>query len=689
MAKWYKNSDMMMGLAVVAVVGMLIIPIPTFLLDLLMGISIMLGLVTILASMYTKENRDFSVFPTLLLVTTVFRLALNVSSTRLILLKGPAFDGQLIKAFGEFVVGGNYVVGFIIFLILVFVQMIVITKGANRMGEVAARFTLDALPGKQMSIDSDLQAGLITEEEARSKREEMRREADFYGQMDGATKFVQGDVRVGLIITAINIIGGLIIGVVQHKMDLAAAAKLFTLLTVGDGLVAQLPSLMITTATAMVVTRAGSKENLGTDLTSQLFMNPKILWMTSGTIGVFGLIPGFPKLSMFFIAAVMGAVAWSLQRNRQQTENDDKKAANERKPATPERFLDELAVEPLKLEIGFRLLPLVDPVQGGTLLDRVTSLRQKFAREMGMIIPPIRIADNMDLEGNEYAILVGGIEVSRARTFPDKLVALKRPEVTVTIEGETYKDPTFLQDGILIEPSLKNEAEQKGYMVVDPGSIIITQLSEVLRNYATQIMGREEVKMLLDKLKEKYSAVVDEVLKNGSLGIVQKIMHNLLKEGVSVRNMVAILESLADNINRVKDPVQLTEYVRQRLGRQIVSHYETDGHLGIIQVDPEIENIMRSAINYDEKEGRIFTLDPTDHNNIRNAFIISYNESQERSILPVFLCSSEIRMGIFNIMEREVNPRSFAVISFEELPNGINIKQNGQVLLSQEEAIVQ
>lgn len=675
MNEWYKQTDIILGIAVISVVAMLVIPIPSFLLDLLMAVSIMIGLITLLNSMINKNNANFSVFPSLLLITTVFRLALNVSSTRLILLKGPAFDAQLIRAFGEFVVQNQYIIGFIIFLILVFVQMMVITKGATRISEVAARFMLDSLPGKQMSIDADLSAGIITEEEARERREEIRKEVDFYGQMDGATKFVQGDVRVGLIITAINIIGGLIVGMAIRGENLMDALKTYTLLTVGDGLVSQIPSLLITTATGLVVTRSGATEDLGEDLASQLFMNPRILWMVAGAIGVSAIIPGFPKISMLLIAVFLGFLAFTIARNVEEEVKEKKEKEEKEEASRPvDSFLDEISVDPIRLEIGYNLLPLVEKKTGGTLLDQITNLRQKFARELGMIIPPVRIRDNLDLDGNEYSILIGGIELSRTKVFPDYLVALRTPDTKEEIEGDEYEEPTFKVKGVLISSDLKNEAEQKGYAVVDAKNIIITQLTEIVQNNASQIMGREEVKKLLDKVKEKYPAVVEEIEQKTDNATVQSVLHSLLKENISIRNMPLILENIANNAQRIKDPDLLYELVRRPLGRQIVSSYLDEKNiLDIIQVDPAIENIMRGSVSYDESEGKIFAMDPRDQIAIRDALVRAYNEIQAKEYLPIFLVSSEIRSGIVMILEREIPMRNFVVLAYEEIPPSVQL----------------
>ena len=685
MKKWYEQLDILLGIAVVSVVAMLIIPIPAMLLDMLLGISIMIGLITLLTAMYNNKSSDFSVFPSLLLVTTVYRLALNVSSTRLILSDGPAFQGQLIRSFGEFVVAGNYVIGFVIFLILIFVQMMVITKGATRISEVAARFTLDALPGKQMSIDSDLAANIITEEEARQKRDELRKEVDFYGQMDGATKFVQGDVRVGLVITGINIIGGLVVGMVMHNMSAMAAIETFTLLTIGDGLVAQVPSLLITTATGLVVTRASSKDNIAQDISKQLFYNPRVIWIVAATLGASSIIPGFPKLPLLLISAFLGFIAYLIQDKKSKDARRSVSEEKQKQTGATEKFLDEISIEPLKLEIGYNLVPLVSKEQGGNLLEKITMLRQKLAREMGMIVPPIRINDNMDLDGNEYAILVNGIEVAKAKAYPEKLVALNRGKVTEEMEGEPYKDPTFQVDSLLVSTDQREEAEEKGYLVVDANNILITHLSETLKDYTTQIMGREEIKLLLDKAREKYPSVVEEVRKNMNPGAVQQVFHNLLKENVSIRNLVVILEALADHCENIKDTVTLTEMVRQRLGIQIVNQYAQDGKVKVIQVDPLIENELRKAIHFDEKEGRSFSVQPNVQQKIRDALLKAFNSTQQEGDFPVFVTSSEIRMGVFMILERELSTRAFIVLAYEEVPQNIKVEFIAQAIMQSEQ----
>lgn len=691
MKKWYQQGDIMLGVAVIAVVAMLIVPLPAMLLDFLLGISIMISIVALLTAMFNREIADFSVFPTLLLVSTVYRLALNVSSTRLILAKGPAFEGQLIRAFGEFVVGNNYVIGFVVFIILVLVQMMVITKGATRISEVSARFALDALPGRQMAIEADITSGRVTEEEGRRRNENLRREVDFYGQMDGATKFVQGDVRVGLIITAVNIVGGLIIGMVMRGESFSTALKTYTLLTIGDGLVAQIPSLLITTATGMVVTRAGAKNNLTNELSTQMFQNSRALYITAGALFTASLVPGFPKFSLWLISAFLGFLAYNMRQQKKADAEKQEAIQEQGKVGSTERFLDELAVDPLKIEIGFNLVPLLDRKQGGTLLDRITNLRQKMASDLGMIVPPVRINDNLDLDGNEYLILIGGIEVARTKVYPEYLGALTNPNVREEIKPASpdlvVNDPAFGQKVILIEPEKKREAEEKGYIVIDASTMMITHLQETFRAYAPQIMGREEVKLLLDKTKQKSPIVVEEVTKLfPNPGVLLTILHNLLRENVSIRNFPAILETMADYGHRVQNPELLTDIVRQRIARQIVAPYQ-DKNKAIYAavIDPQIEYDVRGNITIDERDGRVLAIDPHYRERLRGVLLEAYNKMQSEGKFPLFVCGSEIRSSIAEIISREISTRSFAVVAYEEIPRDAKFIEMTKVILEPSE----
>ena len=622
---WMQNTDILLGLGVITILVMLVIPLPTFLLDFLMAISIMIGMLTLMVVMFIQRSFDFSIFPSLLLVSTVFRLALNVSSTRLILLQGSAFDGKIIKTFGSFVVGGNYVVGFIIFIILVAVQFIVITKGATRTAEVAARFTLDAMPGKQMSIDSDFSNGIITEEEAIRRRNEIRKEADFYGSMDGASKFVQGDVKVGIIITIINIIGGFIIGMVMRGENFDVALRTYTILTIGDGLVNQIPSLLITTATGIIVTRAVSDENLGKDLAIQLGSQPRALFITAGAIGASILIPGFPKVSIILIAAVLATLAYLLQQSMEEGElkakQEEKEALKERKP---ESVLPLIQVDPLEVEIGYSLISLVDPEQGGTLLDRITNIRRRSALDMGLIVPPIRIRDNMELEPNSYSILIKGVEVGTGTLQVGKLMAMDPGDVKERIEGEEFVEPVFGLKAIWIDPENRDIAERRGYTVVDCPTVIATHLTEIIRRHADEILGRQEVQQLIDNIRNDYPAVVDELIteKKMTLGEIQKVLQNLLREKVSIRNMVTILETLASYSDHTKDMGLLTEYVRVLLSKQICKRYvDKNNTLSVITVDPEIENMISSSIFDDPVEGRVVGMDPVTHRRVMDSLI--------------------------------------------------------------------
>lgn len=673
---WMQKTDILMGIGVITVVGMLVIPLPTVMLDFLMAISIMVGLLTLLVVMFIQRSFDFSIFPSLLLVSTVFRLALNVSSTRLILLQGSAFDGKIIRTFGDFVVGGNYVVGFIIFIILVAVQFIVIMKGATRTAEVAARFTLDAMPGKQMSIDSDLSNGLITEDEARVRRAEIRKEADFYGAMDGASKFVQGDVKVGIVITIINIIGGFIVGMAMRGETFDVALHTYTLLTIGDGLVSQIPSLLITTATGIIVTRAVSDDNLGDDLAKQLGSQPRALFITAGAIGASAIIPGFPTFSVLAIASALAALGYFLQQSRddeiEQARRDEKDA--QMKEHKPESVLPLIQVDPLEVEIGYSLIPLVDPEQGGTLLERITNIRRRSAIDMGLIVPPIRIRDNMELGPSVYSILIKGVEVGSGELQVGRLMAMDPGDVVEKIEGEEFIEPVFGLKAIWIEPENRDLAERRGYTVVDCPTIIATHLTELIKKHADEILGREEVQKLIDNIKNDYPTVVNELIseKKMTLGEIQKVLQNLLRERISIRNMVTILETLASYADHTRDTGVLTEYVRMALSRQICrEHIDKDNNLSVITIDPEIENIISMSVQADPVEGQIVTMDPDTHRRIMDSIIGAYIKARESGQAPLFLVSSRIRSVVFSLLEREMPDA--VVLSYNEVAPDIKV----------------
>ena len=668
---WMSKNDILLGIGVIAVVSMLVLPMPTFLLDFFLAISVMIGMLILLITMYVPRSYDFSVFPTLLLITTVFRLALNVSSTRLILLEGSAFDGKLIRAFGDFVVGGNYVVGFIVFIILVAVQFIVITKGATRTAEVAARFTLDAMPGKQMSIDSDLSNGLITEEEAKRRRKDLQKEADFYGAMDGASKFVQGDVKVGILITAINVIAGFIIGMAIRGESFDTAIKTYTLLSIGDGLVTQIPSLMVTTATGIIVTRAVSDEKtLSTDLSKQFATQPRALMMTAGALAIMALVPGFPTIQILLIAIGLGSLGYVMIRNQKDQEVKEKAQSEQKvsKEKKPESVMPFVSVDPLEVEIGYSLIPLVDPEQGGMLLDRITNIRRISAISMGLIVPPIRIRDNMELESDRYSILIKGVEVGSGQLQIGKLMAMDAGDVVDKIEGSEFTEPAFGLKAIWIDAAKRDAAERQGYTVVDCQTIIATHLTEIIKAHAAEILGRQEVQDLIDSIKKDHPAVVDDLLgsKRLSLGGIQKVLQNLLREHVSIRNMVSIMETLANYSEHTNDPNILTEYVRAALARQICREYSGAGNsLAVITVDPEIESTLRNSIHDDPVEGKVLGLEPEAHEQIMTALLNSYRTARNAGHMAIYLVSPHIRSVTFALLEREV--KDAVVLSYNEI----------------------
>ncbi|MFA5517784.1 MAG: flagellar biosynthesis protein FlhA [Spirochaetota bacterium] len=671
---WMQKGDILMGIGVISIVMMLIIPLPTFILDFLMAVSILVGLLILMIVMFVHRSFDFSVFPSLLLVSTVFRLALNVSSTRLILLQGASFDGKIVRTFGDFVVGGNYVVGFIIFIVLVAVQFVVITKGATRTAEVAARFTLDAMPGKQMSIDSDLSNGLITENEARTRREEIRKEADFYGAMDGASKFVQGDVKVGIVITLVNILGGFIIGMVQRGEPFELALRTYTLLSIGDGLVSQIPSLLITTATGIIVTRAASNENLGDQLGEQLGSQPRALYITAGALGVAILIPGFPKIPLIILSVGMASLAYFLTQAQDEAREHEAIEAKEAsvKDSKPESVLPLIQVDPLEVEIGYNLIPLVDPEQGGTLLDRITNIRRRSALDMGLIVPPIRIRDNMELEPEVYSILIKGVEVATGTLQVGKLMAMDSGDIKEKIDGVEFIEPVFNLNAIWIEPDNRDYAESKGYTVVDCPTIVATHLTEIIKRHADEILGREEVQKLIDNIKNDYPAVVKEIDEKLKLGEIQKVLQNLLRERVSIRNMVTILETLATYADYTREPGVLTEYVRAALSRQITGAYlAEDNVLSVITVDPEIENVVRESIHEDPVEGRIAGMDPDTHEIIVTSLLEAYQRASKMGFTPVYLVSPQIRSVLFALLEREV--QAPVVLAYNEISKNVKV----------------
>jgi flagellar biosynthesis protein FlhA len=589
------RSDVVMAVAVVAIVGLLVVPLPPLLLDLCLALSIASSLMMLLVALNTTDPLEFSSFPSLLLITTLFRLGLNVNSTRLILSKGEA--GEVIEAFGNFVIGGNFAVGIVIFLILIAINFIVITKGAGRIAEVAARFTLDAMPGKQMAIDADLGAGLIDEKEARKRREEITRQADFFGAMDGSNKFVKGDAIAAILVTFINVIGGIFIGVVQRGMPFTKAAADYTILTVGDGLVSQIPALITSTAAGIMVTSAGSNQRVGAIVTGQLGAHPKALFMTAGVLGTFALVPGLPMLPFVAMAGGTALLARLAQKAETQKATAvavaeiEEAAALEEAPAAADPMKDLLQLDPIELEVGYALIPLVDEKQGGDLLERISMLRKQSALELGILIPPIRIRDDIRLPSNEYLIKLRGSEIARAEVMPRFLMALNTGGVVQEIDGMDTVDPSFGMPAKWIAATRRPDAEACGYVVVEPTTVVATHLIEVLKANAAELLGRQDVQEMVETLKKSHPALVDEVVPNKlSLGTLHRVLQRLLKERVPIRDLVTILEALGDAADATKDPEHLCEFARRALGNVIARlHADATGAVRGITIGPRLE----------------------------------------------------------------------------------------------------
>ncbi|MBP2635828.1 MAG: flhA [Firmicutes bacterium] len=675
-----KYSDVMIALAIITIVVMMIIPLPTILLDLLLTLNITLALIIVMVAIYNIEPLDFSVFPSLLLITTLFRLALNVSSTRLILLDGHA--GEVIAAFGNFVVGGNAVVGFIVFVILIIIQFIVITKGAERVAEVAARFTLDAMPGKQMSIDADLNAGLITDKEARDRRRNIQREADFYGAMDGASKFVKGDAIAAIIIIVINIVGGFVIGMLQRNLDVLQALQTYTLLTVGEGLVNQIPALLISTATGIVVTRAASDSNLGSDLTRQIINNPRIFFIACGVLFLLGMIPGLPGVPFFVLSAITGGIGYALIRTQQsevQMEMSQQEEQEKEEVRKPENIVSLLQVDPMELEIGYSLIPLVDVSQGGDLLDRVVMIRRQCALELGLIVPTIRIRDNIQLKPNIYVIKLKGIEIARGELMLDHFLAMDSGAAFETVPGIETVEPAFGLPALWIQETYREQAELAGYTVVDPVSVLATHLTEIIKGHAAEILGRQEVQTLVDSVKQNNAAVVEELTPNLlSIGEIQKVLGNLLREKISIRDLVTIFETLADYAQLTKDTEILTEYVRHALARQISRQYINNNILTCITVDPQLENTIVNAVQRTE-HGSYVALDPKVVQTVINNLTNELPKLTNMGYQPVVLTNPGARLYFRKLTER-VAP-NLTVLSYAELDPKAEVQALGMVKL--------
>jgi flagellar biosynthesis protein FlhA len=672
-----KNSDVFMAVAVVGILVFMVMPLPTILLDLLLSFSITFSLIILLASMYIQRPLELSAFPSILLLATLFRLSLNVASTRIILLngnEGTMAAGKVIQAFGGFVVGGNYLVGIIVFLILVAINFMVITKGAGRIAEVAARFTLDGMPGKQMSIDADLNSGLITEAEARERREIIAQEAEYYGAMDGANKFVRGDAVAGIIITLINIIGGLAIGVFQNDMSFVDAAQNYTLLTIGDGLVSQVPALIISTAAGVIVTRAGAESSLGEEITSQILVQPKAIAVASGVLFGFGLVPGLPTVPFLVLSVLSGGLAYMVFQSIKEGARAEEELKIQEAKAMPTDQFDALPpLDTLAIEVGYGLIPLVDTEQDGQLLDRIKSLRRQIARELGIIVAPVHIQDNMQLKPSEYTILLKGNEVARAELMTNYYLAMNPGTTAEEIDGIPTKEPTYGLPALWIKQDAKENALAKGFTVVDLATVMTTHLSEIVRQHCHELLGRQDVQQLLDNLKDTHPKVVEELVPNLlPLGGVVRVLQNLLQEQVPIRDLLAILETLADWAPVIKDLDVLTEHVRHALARTLTKmHLTPEGKIAAITLGHSLESAISDALQQTE-HGSFLSLDPAIAQRMMNQMAASIEKISSLNYQPVVMCSAQIRYHVKRLVDRFM-PR-VVVLSYDEILSNVEIQ---------------
>jgi flagellar biosynthesis protein FlhA len=676
-----KHTDLLAAGGVVMIVLMLIIPLPPGLLDFFIALNIAAGLAILTATLYLPRALDFAAFPSLLLITTMFRLAINVSVTRLILLHGDA--GHMVQAFGDFVVGGNIVVGLIIFLILIVIQFVVVTNGAGRVAEVAARFTLDAMPGKQMAIDADLNAGQISDEEARVRRDEIGREAEFYGAMDGASKFVKGDAIAAVIITAINLIGGIIVGVAQQGMPMSEAAHTFSLLTVGDGLAAQIPALLVSIATGILVTRSASEKDLGNDIASQIAKNRKAPMVAGAVVCMLALVPGLPKIPFFAVGALFIFMGIRLKKKAEAEEAAQAQAALEAThaeatalPAPRDAAIEALAVDPLELAIGFGLVPLVDASAGGSLLSRVGAVRRQLAADLGVVVPAVRIHDELSLDSHEYVVRVRGTEVARSRITPGHHLAMDPGDAFGQLPGLPTTEPAFGLPAVWIPEAGRAEAEALGYTVVDAESVIVTHLTETIRKHAADLLTRQETRVLLDQLKEHNAAVVDEVVPDVlSVGEIQRVLQALLREAVSVRDLGPIVEAVGDKARLTRDPAVLAEYARQALARRIVAPFvDEEGALHAIAMDPTIEREIADAIAQ-TPDGEVLAMNPDRAHALVSALQVQADHAA--GMRPVLLCSSRVRRHVRQLIEQALP--TLPVFAYQEAPPGLRVETVGIV----------
>ena len=676
------RSDIMAAVGLVSILLIMIIPIPAVLLDLFLAANITIGLLILIISLYIVKAVEFSIFPSLLLTTTLFRLSLNVASTRLILLhgdEGPAAAGAVIQSFGQFVVGGNYVIGVVIFIILVIINFMVITKGAGRVAEVAARFTLDAMPGKQMAIDADLNAGLINEDQARRRREEISAEANFHGAMDGASKFVKGDAIAGIIITLINIGAGFVIGVLQKGMPMAEAARNYTILTVGDGLVAQIPALIISTAAGLLVTRSSGNLDFGSDMKAQFSRNSVALWVVAAMVMIFALIPGLPFFPFLILAISLALMAWQMDKNKRAEAEKVVELPKEAPLKREENYEEMLNVDLLQLEVGYGLIPFVDSAQDGELLTRIQSIRKQFAINNGFIVPPVHIRDNLQLSPNQYTFSLKGVKVAEAEMLPGHYMAMDPGMVTEKIRGIATKEPAFGLPALWITEDKKERAQIAGYTVVDCTTVMATHISEVIKQYAHELIGRQEVQGLLDNLAKSYPKLVEELVPTVlSLGTIMRVLQNLLKESVSIRDLRTILETMADWAPVTRDTDILTEYVRHALARTISSNLAINGVIPIITLSKQVEDIIVNSVQHKET-GSYLSIDPTIAQQILDSIgkVITLFEGGSR---PTLLSAPQIRPHVRSLTERYFP--ALMVISHNEVIPSLKVRSLGTVALN-------
>ncbi|MDM0030561.1 flagellar biosynthesis protein FlhA [Variovorax sp. J22P271] len=660
---------------IIMILSMMVLPLPAFLLDLLFTFNIALSVMVLLVSMYTMKALDFAAFPAVLLFSTLLRLSLNVASTRVVLMHGhtgPDAAGKVIEAFGHFLVGGNFAVGVMVFIILVLINFMVITKGAGRIAEVGARFMLDAMPGKQMAIDADLNAGLIGEDIARKRRTEVAQEADFYGSMDGASKFVRGDAVAGLLIMVINIIGGLVVGVVQHGLDFSTAGKTYTLLAIGDGLVAQIPALVISTAAGVIVSRVTTDEDVGSQLTGQLFSNPQVLFLTAGIIGLMGLIPGMPNLAFLLIAGGLAWLGHGLLKRKPKQAAEKAAAAQAALPAAPEAAeasWDDIAlVDPLGMEVGYRLIPLVDQSQQGELLGRIKSIRKKIAQEIGFLVPVVHIRDNLEIKPNTYVISLKGVEIGRGEAFPNQWMAINPGQVTGSLPGTPTQDPAFGLPAVWIDGNLRQQAQIHGYTVVDACTVMATHLNHLIQTHAAELLGRQEVQQLLDQIAKTAPKLTEDLVpKLISLSTLHKVLQNLLEEEVPIRDMRTILDVLAEHAPTVKDATELTTLVRLALGRAITQQlFPGDAELQVIGLDGSLDSVLQQAMT--SSSG----IEPGLADNLLRQAQAAIVRQEQMGLAPVLVVQHALRVLLSRFLRRSLP--QLKVLSHAEIPDSRNIK---------------